>query len=84
MSMFRITVSLLLAASLSFSGLVHAAQSTVGGTALIGTEQAVGAPAVGESAARERLLSTLERADVAAALSERGSASTRHVPGWRP
>lgn len=72
MSKFKTPVSMLLAACLSFSGLVHAAQSTAVTSSLIGTEQAVSAPAAGESASRERLLSTLERADVAAALSERG------------
>jgi hypothetical protein len=72
MSKLTAPISMLLAGCLSFSGMVHGAQATLGGAALIGTEQAIAAPAQGDSAAREQLLSTLERADVAAALSQRG------------
>lgn len=57
-----------LACCLSFAGFMHSAQAAV-----IGTEQvlAAEAPATG-SAAQARLLATLQRADVSAALQARG------------
>ena len=68
--MFKISrvFSVLVAISVSFAGLaqtVHAAP--------ISTEQVAASQGViSDAAARERLLSTLERADVAAALEQRG------------
>lgn len=70
MTKTRRTWTWLLAASLSYAGLIQGAQA-----ALIGTGQvaAVGAAAAGETAdARARLGGLLERADVVAALTERG------------
>ncbi len=59
----------LLAASLSYAGLIQGAQA-----ALIGTGQvaAVGAAAAAPTDAHARLSGLLERADVVAALTERG------------
>lgn len=58
----------LLAVCLSFAGFVHSAQAT-----LVGTEQVAAAEGVVSAAAqRERVNELLTRADVAAALQERG------------
>lgn len=68
MSHFRRVTATLLSASLVFSGMAYAAPS-----ALIGTEQVAAAAAPAEpSESRARLLGTLERADLAAALQARG------------
>lgn len=69
MSLFRRTVATVLSGSIVFSGMAYAAPS-----ALIGTEQvaAAVAPAAASSDSRARLLGTLERADLAAALQARG------------
>jgi hypothetical protein len=58
----------LVAVCLSFAGFVHSAQAT-----LVGTEQVAAAEGVVSAAAqRERVNELLTRADVAAALQERG------------
>ena len=68
MSQFRRLVATVLSASLVFSGMAYAAPS-----ALIGTEQIAAAAAPAEqSEGRARLLGTLERADLVAALQARG------------
>lgn len=68
MSHFRRLVAVAVSASLVFSGMAYAAPS-----ALIGTEQVAAslAPAT-PSDGRARLLGTLERADLVAALQARG------------
>lgn len=61
-------LSAFVAVCFSFTGMVQSAQA-----ALVSTEQvAISQGATSESAARARVLATLERADVAAALVERG------------
>ena len=68
MSQFRRIIATAVSASIVFSGMAYAAPS-----ALIGTEQvaATVAPAA-QSDSRARLLGTLERADLVAALEARG------------
>ncbi len=65
-------ISLALAASVTLSSLAPAVQAAEVGGPLIGTEQALAAATTPDAAPRARLLSALERADVAAALSQRG------------
>ena len=66
-------LSTLLAASLSFSGLAHAASAAGAGAALIGTEQVAARTAdPARSDAHARLLAALDRADLAQALGQRG------------
>lgn len=69
MSLFRRTVARVLCASLVFSGMAQAAPLQ-----LIGTEQAAGAmqSAAPASETHAKLLATLDRADLAAALQARG------------
>jgi hypothetical protein len=68
MSKISRAVSVVVAVSVTFAGLAQTAQAVP-----ISTEQVAASQGVfSESAARVRLLSTLERADVAAALAERG------------
>jgi hypothetical protein len=65
------TLATLLAASLSFSGLAQAASGV--GASLIGTEQVAARSAEpARSAAHARLLSALDRSDLAQALGQRG------------
>jgi hypothetical protein len=64
----RRAVALALAGSISFAGMMHGAQA-----ALIGTEQVASAQTqAATSSGHARLNATLERADVVAALQERG------------
>jgi hypothetical protein len=65
MNLFRRITAILLGSSMVFSGMVHAAPSS-----LIGTEQVAAAMAPSDS--RARLLGTLDRADLVAALQARG------------
>jgi hypothetical protein len=70
MSLFRRITATALSASIIFSGMAYAAPS-----ALIGTEQVAAAAAVAPatpSDSRARLLGTLERSDLVAALEARG------------
>ncbi|MDP2008072.1 MAG: PA2779 family protein [Rubrivivax sp.] len=68
MSIFRRVTATVLSASIVFSGMAYAAPSS-----LIGTEQLAAATApVEASDSRARLLGTLERADLVAALEARG------------
>ena len=68
MNPMRRAMTWLLAASLSYAGLLHGAQA-----ALIGTDQVVSANAEQASgAAQQRLSSLLQRDDVVAALRARG------------
>lgn len=68
MNPFRRLVATALSASLVFSSMAHAAPS-----ALIGTEQLAAAVApAAQPDSRARLLGTLERADLVAALQARG------------
>ncbi len=68
MSQFRRITATALSASLVFSGMAYAAPS-----ALIGTEQVAAAVApAAQPESRARLLGTLERADLVAALEARG------------
>jgi hypothetical protein len=68
MSIFRRVTATVLSASIVFSGMAYAAPS-----ALIGTEQLAAATAPAETSdSRARLLGTLERADLVAALEARG------------
>jgi hypothetical protein len=63
----RRAVALALAASISFAGMMQGAQA-----ALIGTEQVAAAQQATTSEGHARLAATLQRADVVAALQERG------------
>lgn len=68
MSQFRRIIATVVSASIVFSGMAYAAPST-----LIGTEQLAAAVApAAHSDSRTRLLGTLERADLVAALEARG------------
>ncbi len=69
MTRFRRTIATVVAFSLTGMGFVQGVQAAV-----VGTEQvaAVQAPALAAGEGRARLQSTLERADVVAALRERG------------
>lgn len=70
MHLFRRTVAAVLSVSLLFSGMAYASPS-----ALIGTEQ-LAAAAAPAADSRARLLGTLERADLVAALEARGVSMT--------
>jgi hypothetical protein len=65
MTLFRRITAILLGSSMVFSGMVHATPPS-----LIGTEQVAAAMAPSDS--RARLLGTLDRADLLAALQARG------------
>jgi hypothetical protein len=68
MTLLRRVLAALTAASVAFSGSAFATPGL-----LIGTEQALAAPAAADgAAARQRVSQTLERADVVAALQARG------------
>jgi hypothetical protein len=68
MSLFRRITATVLSASIVFSGMAYAAPS-----ALIGTEQVAAAvTTAAQSDIRARLLGTLERTDLVAALEARG------------
>lgn len=61
-------VATLVAASVSYAGFLHSAQAALIGTAEVAVAERV--PGVGD--ARSQVLATLQRADVAKALVERG------------
>jgi hypothetical protein len=69
MSLFRRCTATCVAASLVFSGMAFAAPNATAAP-LIGTEQIAGAMAPSDS--RNALLAALDRADLAAALKDRG------------
>lgn len=68
MRQFKRVLSIVVAASIGWAGFIHTAQA-----ALIGTEQVAASQGVRSAeSSRALLLATLDRTDVAAALTERG------------
>lgn len=65
-------VAMLLAASLSYAGAVHGAQSALVGTEQVAAAQGVVSADVQAAAERARVLALLDRPEVAAGLVERG------------
>ena len=61
------TISVCVAACMSLTGMLQSAQAT-----LVSTEQVASQAAPADAGARSRVLAALDRADVAAALAERG------------
>ncbi len=65
-------IAMLLAASLSYAGAVHGAQSALVGTEQVAAAQGVVSADVAAAAERARVLAHLDRPEVAAGLVERG------------